>query len=153
MRASEIAAVSSLLCDSYELLASREALSPEQTRFLLAERGSVECVRRESRREQYLVARDLGRIVGMVAVRGAKITKLYVAPDRTGEGIGRLLYRAAEAVARAAGERFLTLHAFPTAVPFYQRMGLSVVAYRNATGALEGLHVALMEKDLNSDAI
>jgi GNAT superfamily N-acetyltransferase len=144
--------VSRLLVASYRLLAEREGLSTEQARFLESERGSLECVRRESRAQDYIVARDSGGIVGVVAVAGDTITKLYVSPERTGEGIGRALYEAAEARVRAEGHARVALGAFPTAVPFYVRMGLSVVGYREAAGELEGLTVALMEKRLSEGA-
>lgn len=152
MTAEDVPRVSELFRDSYTLLGEREGLSPEQTRFLVTERGSLECIRRESQSQRYLVVRDAGRIVGTVAVSGEMITKLYVSPDRTGEGIGRLLYEAAESMIRASGHGRVTLGAFPTAVPFYARMGLAVVGHKRATGALEGVTIALMEKELSPEA-
>lgn len=140
--------VSRLLADSYRLLAGREGLSPKQTEFLVKKRGSLACVRRESRSQEYIVARDTGGIVGVVAVSGDTITKLYVSPERVGRGVGRALYEAAESLIRARGGRRVVLGAFPTAVPFYARMGLSVVGHKEATGGLEGLTIALMEKEL-----
>lgn len=140
--------VSELLRASYTLLGEREGLSPQQTHFLISERGSLECVRRESRSERYYVARDGGSIAGMVAASGDRITKLYVSPNRTGEGIGRSLFEAAEAVIRTEGHTRATLGAFPTAVPFYERMGMSVVGHTAGTGVLEGLTWVLMEKEL-----
>lgn len=148
MDEADAAEVSQLLRSSYEFLGEREGLSEEQTHFLVSQRGSIECVRRESQSQHYLVARDPGGIVGVVAVFGDTITKLYVSPKRTGEGIGRSLYEAAESLIRAEGRARVTLGAFPTAVPFYVRMGLSVVGHKEATGALEGLTVALMQKEL-----
>jgi GNAT superfamily N-acetyltransferase len=140
--------VSELLRASYTVLGEREDLSPQQTHFLISERGSLECVRRESRSERYYVVRDAGGIVGVVSVSGDRITKLYVRPDRTGEGIGRLLFEAAESVVRAEGHTRVTLGAFPMAVPFYERMGMSVVGHKTGTGVLEGITWALMEKEL-----
>jgi predicted N-acetyltransferase YhbS len=109
-------------------------------------------VRRESQSEQYLVARESGRIIGMVAVAGDRITKLYVSPDRTGQGVGRSLYEDAESLIRGSGHRHVKLGAFPTAVPFYERMGLSVVGEWAATGPLAGRKMVLMEKELGSGA-
>jgi ribosomal protein S18 acetylase RimI-like enzyme len=153
MTGADAARVSELLRDSYTLLGQREGLSPEQTRFLVTQRGSLECVRRESQSQLYLVARDDERIVGVVAVSGDTITKLYVSPEQTGQGIGRLLYEAAESVIQADGQSRVVLGAFPTAVPFYTRMGLAVVGHRAATDALEGLSVALMEKELSPEVV
>ena len=144
--------VSELLRQSYTLLGVREGLSRSQTRFLMTERGSLECVRSESQSQRYLVAHDGERIVGMVAVSGDAITKLYVSPSRMGEGIGRSLYGAAESEIRANGHGRVTLGAFPTAVPFYARMGLATVGRRKATGALQGVCISVMEKKLGSEA-
>ena len=152
MRVEDIRSVSELLCDSYRLLASREGLTPEQTEFLVRERGSTDCVRRESQSECYLVARDQDRIVGMVSVSGETITKLYVSPNRIGEGIGRSLYDAGEAAIRADGHGRVSLGAFPSAAAFYARMGLSAVGQKPATGALAGLSIVLMEKRLAPEA-
>jgi GNAT superfamily N-acetyltransferase len=152
MEEGDVPEVSGLLMSSYEFLGKLEGLSADQTRFLISKRGSQECIRRESRNQDYLVARDARGIVGVVAVSGEMITKLYVSPKHTREGIGRCLYEAAESLIQAAGHARVALGAFPSAVPFYRRMGLSVVGHREATGALEGLTVALMEKRLGSMA-
>lgn len=148
MQDADIAEVSRLLVSSYELLSALEGLSVEQTRFLVSERGSEECVGRESRSQDYLVARDWTEILGMVAVSGETITKLYVSPEHQREGIGRSLYEAAESLIRQRGRERVALGAFPSAVPFYRRMGLSVTGHKEATGALKGLSTALMEKRL-----
>jgi GNAT superfamily N-acetyltransferase len=152
MRAAEVEGVSDLLRESYAVLAEREGLTAEQLRYLATERGSVECVRRESTSQRYLVARDGDRLAGMVAVSGDTIIKLYVSPSRLGEGIGRSLYEAAESVIRNAGHDRVALGAFPSAVPFYRRMGLRVIGRRRATGPLRDLTVALMEKRLRPEA-
>ena len=101
MEEANVAEVSRLLVSSYRLLSALERLSPEQTRFLVSKRGSEECVRRESRSQDYLVARDTGAIVGVVAVSGETIAKLYVSPEHQRQGIGRSLYEAAESLIRA----------------------------------------------------
>jgi GNAT superfamily N-acetyltransferase len=149
----DAAEVSDLLRSSYTRLGEHEGLSAEQTRFLVSQRGSLESVRRELQSQRYVVARDAERIVGVVAVSGNKITKLYVSPEHLGEGIGRSLYEAAESVIRADGHMRVTLGAFPTAVPFYTRMGLTVVGHKEAGGVLAGLTVALMQKELTVGAV
>ena len=148
MTQAEVAEVSELLCSSYTLLQEREGLSREQTEFLKSERGSAESIERESQSQCYIVARDASQIVGVVAVSGDMITKLYVSPKHVGIGIGRSLYMAAESEIRAGGHARVTLGAFPTAVAFYRRMGLSVVGQKRPCGALAGLTLAFMEKDL-----
>ena len=148
MSRSDMAQVSELLTASYVWLGEREGLSAEQTDFLVSKRGSLECVRRESRVQLYLVARDGEEIAGVVAVSGDEITKLYVSPVRIGKGIGRMLFEAGERAIRAGGHRRVRLGAFPSAVAFYRRMGLDVAGHKRPAGALAPLTVTLMEKRL-----
>jgi GNAT superfamily N-acetyltransferase len=153
MTQAEVPRVSELLRVSYALLGEREGFSAEQIEYLKEERGSPECVSRESRSQRYLVARDAGLIVGMVAVSGDTITKLYVSPGRLGEGIGRTLYEAAESDIHAHCHTRVSLGAFPSAVGFYGRMGLRLVGHKEASGPLAGVSVALMEKELQPEAV
>ena len=80
------------------------------------------------------------------------IAKLYVSPEHVGQGVGRLLYEAAESLILEHGYSRVWLGAFPTAVPFYEKMGLSVVGEKAATGPLAGRKMMLMEKRLDSGA-
>lgn len=148
MRESEVTEVSRLLSESYAWLGEREGLSPEQTEFLVLHRGSTECVRRESSEQIYLVSHDGDLVVGMAAVSGERIEKLYVRPSHHGMGIGRHLYEQAESIIRAGGYLRVALVAFGSAVPFYERMGLKIVGRKQARGALAGLAMTLMEKPL-----
>lgn len=148
MRQSEIGDVSELLRESYRWLGEREKLPPEQVEFLVSRRGSRETVRRESRAEQYVVADDGTRLNGVVSVAGDRITKLYVRPSSHGTGVGRELYEAAESLIASHGHRRVTLGAFPSAVPFYESMGLRVVGRKRAKGELFGVVITLMEKHL-----
>jgi N-acetylglutamate synthase-like GNAT family acetyltransferase len=150
MREADIADVSELLQECYRWLGKREGFTAPQTDFLLTKRGSPEVVRRESEAQDYMVAEDGGEIVGMVAVSMDTITKLYVRPDLFGTGIGRQLYEAAEALIRSTRQPRVFLGAFPSAVPFYQHMGLEVVGSKVVTGAMAGVVVTLMEKDLKT---
>ena len=102
MRGDEELAVSKLLCDCYRWLAPVEGYTPEQTVALVDERGSVSTVHAESRQQLYLVACEGELIVGMVAVSGNVIAKLYVAPEHHGRGIGTALFDVAESRVRDA---------------------------------------------------
>lgn len=145
----DLLAVSELLSKTYRWLGEREAFTAEQIEFLVSKRGSLECVSRESRIQLYFVASLQGGIVGMVAVSGNTITKLYVSPAHHRRHIGTDLFAAAEAVVRGAGYDRLTLGAFRTAVPFYAAMGMRVTGRNpHGPGPLEGLSVTLMEKEL-----
>jgi GNAT superfamily N-acetyltransferase len=140
--------VSALLGRGYGVVAEREGLSADQEQFLVSERGSIGCLERESQHQDYLVARDRERILGVVAISGDLIAKLYVDPEYHGQGVGRALYDSAERLILASDHDRVRLGAFPTAVPFYQRMGLSPVGEKPATGPLTGRTVVLMEKHL-----
>jgi GNAT superfamily N-acetyltransferase len=146
MTPADLPAVSLLLGRTYAVLAEREGLSREQKQYLVSERGSVECLTRESRDQRYILAWNRAKIVGVVAVSGDLIGKLYVDPDHHRKGVGRLLYETAERSIRGAGHAKVRLAAFPTAIPFYEKMGLAVVGEKAARGPLAGRSVILMEK-------
>jgi len=150
MKNSEVADVSELLCESYAALGKQEGLSADQTHYLCSQRGSEACVRRESACQRYVVAREDRCIIGMVAVAGDTVAKLFVSPNRSRQGVGSSLYKAAESMILEGGHSRVWLGAFPTAVPFYERMGLSVVGERALRGPLAGRRVVLMEKKLDS---
>jgi len=103
MRDSEIAEVSEFLCSSYAALGQTEGLSGDRIHLLRSGRGSEACVRRESRRQVYLVAHESDAIIGMVAVDGETIEKLYASPEHLGRGVGRSLYEAGESLVREWG--------------------------------------------------
>ncbi len=148
MRDSEIDDVSELLRESYAWLGERERFSTKQVEFLVSSRGSTETIERESQAEQYLVLDDGTSLTGMVSVSGDTVTKLYVRPSLSGLGMGRELYEAAESLIAAGGHTRVALGAFSSAVPFYERMGLRAVGQKEATGALAGVVITLMEKPL-----
>lgn len=152
MKEAEVHEVSALLCECYAWLGEREGLSRHQTQFLQSERGSEDSLLRESMTEMYLVAHEGTTPVGLVAVANNVIRKLYVLPSKHGAGIGRALYEAAESQIRSAGHAAVTLGAFPTAVPFYQAMGLRAVGVREPGGVLAGLRITHMEKGLEGGA-
>jgi GNAT superfamily N-acetyltransferase len=122
--------VSSLLCDCYRWLAAVEGYNSQQVDFLVGERGSLRTVRVDSRDQLYLVACRDEVIAGMVAVAENVIAKLYVTPEHHRQGIGTVLFDAAEASARDAGFDRTTLGTTPSAVAFYERRGMWVMGHR-----------------------
>ena len=139
-----------VLCDCYRLLGRVEGLKPEGVEFLLAKRGSLESVRRESADQTFLVAEVEGAVAGMVAIDGSTIAKLYVDPTHHRRGIGAALFRAAEAVVRQGGYDSLSLGSAPSAVGFYRAMGAKIDGQKKVTrGPLAGHNPVLMSKQVD----
>ena len=142
--------VSDLLCACYRWFEDRESFTPDQIEYLISERGSVEHVRDIARDELCLVADKGGRVVGMVAIKGNEIDKLYVDPEYHRQGIGTLLFRAAEDTIKRAGHHDMFLGAMArSAVPFYDRMGMYQDGYKHVqTGAFAGEKALILRKEL-----
>ncbi len=70
-------------------------------------------------------------VVGFCSLRmglgEARIDHLWVRPASWGKGVGRALFRHAEAVARAAGAGVLVIESDPNAEGFYLAMGAARV--------------------------
>ena len=91
--------------------------------------------------EGYIAARDGGETfivaveddvaVGFCSVTTHQIIGLYVAPDHQGQGIGKSLLAAAEAVLIDAGTTFSRIHASVSAVQFYESNGYCVTGQTN----------------------
>ncbi len=153
MTAADEQAVSDLLCACYRWIAEPEGYTAEQVGFLIEERGSLETVQRESREQQYLVTCRGESLLGMVAVSGNLITKLYVDPASHREGIGRALFEAAVEAVRAAGFETVALGTTPATVPFYEALGMRVDGHKDHTsGVFSGRRTMLMEKTLQPKA-
>jgi predicted N-acetyltransferase YhbS len=52
--------------------------------------------------------------------------QVAVREDVQGQGVGRMLVRYSESVAREQGFETMMLHARETAVPFYKRLGYAI---------------------------
>jgi predicted N-acetyltransferase YhbS len=125
MNAADIPEVSDLLKACFRWLAEREHFNARQTAFLVDERSSVETVREESKTRPHLVAREDGVILGVVAVKGNEIARLYVEPRFHRRGIGRVLFDAGINLIREAGHREATVAALvDSAAAFYRSMGM-----------------------------
>lgn len=149
MQTDEIPRVSEILCESYRWLAEKEGYTSEQLDWLLAERGSIQTVTVESQKELYLVSILEKVICGMAAIRENRITKFYVDPSYHRQGIGAVLFQAAEKQILQNGYTELVLGATDTAIPFYRKMGLIEInrePYQN--DIFPGRKVAIMSKKL-----
>jgi GNAT superfamily N-acetyltransferase len=92
------------------------------------------------------VAAD-GGIVGYAALDGVpprgELAALFVDPPAIGQGVGRLLYEHAVALARTLGHHTLTIDADPYAEPFYLAMG-AVRIGATPSGSIPGRELPLM---------
>jgi GNAT superfamily N-acetyltransferase len=101
------------------------------------------------------VAESDGMVVGLlelvpddgVEIQSADVRLIFVEPAHVRSGIGAALWRHAEARARVLGAATLTLDADPYAVPFYERMGMSVVG-ESPSGSIPGRMLPRLEKSL-----
>lgn len=87
------------------------------------------------------VAERAGAVAGLVQVsvagEEAELLKLFVAPERMGEGVGRALYDWARGFATAGGAVRMRIEADPGAVPFYDRLGARRVGFA-PSGSIAG---------------
>ena len=126
MTAEDIPEVSELLQACFRWLAEREGFTPPQTAFLVDERSSIETVREESKTRPHLVARETGAILGVVAIKGNEIARLYVHPRYHRRGVGKALFDAGIALIRDAGHAQATVAALvDSAAAFYRSMGMT----------------------------
>ena len=118
--------VSTLLRTCFNWLADREGFTPAQRAFLTGERSSAETIREESKTRPHLVARDEGGVLlGMAAIRGNGLARLYVEPRFHGLGVGSKLFDAAEVMIRDAGFAEMTVAALvERAAAFYRARGM-----------------------------
>ena len=154
MTANDVPAVCELLCACFRWLSVREKWTPEQLRFMLDVRGSVECVTRDSDSESCLIACDGETIVGFTAADENEITRMYVLPDYHRKGVGTALFTAMERDMAEKGYAYLVATVIgPSAVPFYESMGMEIVRWRRAGAEVfADREVAEVEKRLAGSA-
>ncbi len=96
-------------------------------------------------------AGDGGGILGLLELipegRSTEVRMIFVEPGLVRSGVGRALWRHAEARARVHGAARLALDADPNAVPFYERMGMRIVG-ESPSGSIPGRMLPRMEKEL-----
>lgn len=150
MQTDEIPRVSEILCNCYRWLAEKEGYTQNQLEWLLSNRGSIQTVTTESQKELYLVAVHESAILGMAAIRENRITKFYIDPQCHRQGVGSILFKAAEEQIRQEHSEVI-LGATNTAVPFYQKMGLIQISREPyKTDIFPGRMIAIMSKKLSA---
>ena len=129
MTSADIDEVSALLRHCFNWLADREGFTPAARAFLTGERSSAETVREESKTRPHLVAKDdCGTLLGLAAIRGNELARLYVDPRFHGQRVGCKLFEAAEIMIRDAGFTEMTVAALTeSAATFYRARGMHEV--------------------------
>ena len=139
-------AASRLLERCYRFLGDAEDYTPTQLEELVLLRGSVEALRQQRDEYTFLLAWRGDALVGLVALRGAEITKLYVDPGVHRQGIGTALWRAAADRIGAAGHRELWLVTSGYGIPLYRSLGMVVTGTRQVgRGPLVGRTVTVLQ--------
>jgi GNAT superfamily N-acetyltransferase len=82
----------------------------------------------KSKEYQFFVFEKNHMILGIGALKGNNIQKIYVNPDYQGRGIGAALLRFLEELAVKKGHKELILFAFDNSVTFYKKQGYAIVA-------------------------
>jgi len=145
--------VSRIVCDGYRWLAENEGYTDEQLARLIETRGCEESIRRQSLQYRFLVAVFGSDVLGVAAIEGNELTKLYVDIASHGLGIGSALFRAAERIIADAGYSELSLGSFASSVTFYENMGMIISEHQSCnTGPLAGRQVIVMRKQLGVQA-
>ena len=142
---SDLVRVSVIVCNCYRLLAKHEGLTQEQVVHLLSARGSEEAIQNQRQQQLFLVAVGDNTLMGVASIENNELAKLYVDPESHGRGIGKRLFREAQQFILGNGYSEMFLGAFSSAIPFYERLGMTVSHTKSINrGPLTGLKHAVM---------
>jgi putative acetyltransferase len=97
-----------------------------------------------------IVAEARAQIVGMGALDGHEVARLYVSPDHRGQGIARHIVRSLEEEAQSRDVLHLELDSSMNAVGFYERMGYHRLHRKRWTLERATITNVVMAKDLSS---
>lgn len=134
-----------------ELALRSKALWGYDDAFMAACRAELTVQPDAIRAGEVWVAEEGEALVGLLELiprePDAELRLIFVAPERTGHGIGARLWDHAEVRARALGARAIALDADPNAVGFYRRMGMQIVG-ESPSGSIPGRMLPRMRKAL-----
>jgi GNAT superfamily N-acetyltransferase len=140
-----------VLLASYRWLGSQERWSREQLAAIQDRRASLESIREESLEQTWLLATIHDQVVGVAAIDGNEIARLYVVREHQGAGVGTRLFREAERIIRASGHGKVVLGTTETGRPFYEAMGMAVTGTKPyGLEAFAGRDVIIMTKTIAS---
>jgi len=150
MKPDEAAAASEVMCECYRRIGEKRGYNDEQIAYLVGERGAKKTVEKESKNQTYLVACEGEKVVGVAAVNGNEVAKLFVTPDRHRQGIGSGLFHAAEDVVKRNGyDEMIVGVMFEDAVGFYEKLGMTRFGTKLPDGGVfRGFEVKLLRKKL-----
>ena len=115
-----------------------------QAKALVVSQNDLQAVGADLARAFTLVAVGAEGIEGLGVLDGSEIRRVYVRPERQGQGIGAQLVRALEDEARRRGLAVLELQASLSSVGFYRALGYREgprETHRN--GEAEFIHVRM----------
>jgi ribosomal protein S18 acetylase RimI-like enzyme len=150
MKIEDIIQVSELMCSCYRWLDRENDFSDVQIAFLIAERGSVDRITTDSQSQTYLVACMDNLVLGVVAVNGNEIAKLFVDPAYHRQGIGTKLCNSAQQIITDSGYEDMIVGVMAhSAVGFYEKKGMSKYCEKVLdAGAFSDCKVPIMRKIL-----
>lgn len=148
MMTDDISRVSELMCLCYRWLGKHDKFTDAQVDFLVSERGSMETIKNESSSQIYMVACSNNIVVGMAAIKANEIAKLYVDTNYHRQGIGAMLFNAAEQLIGKNGHKEMIVGVMArSAIGFYEKMGMTLYDTKIVdTGAFAGYQAPLMKK-------
>ncbi len=122
---------------------------PESALEFFRDYHSVANIRSEAASGRTFVLELAGRVVGVGALVGNTIKRVFVDPEFQHRGLGRMLMARLEKEARAAGVRTVELHASLPSKRLYEFLGYRAGARRCEPGAAgEKLYYFPMSKQL-----
>jgi GNAT superfamily N-acetyltransferase len=98
----------------------------------------------KSKKYTILVYTEKNIILGMGAISGNDIKRVFVDPKMHGKGIGRKIMDKLESIAKKKHIKELILHAYENAVPFYKKLGYRKIKPYYYDGP-EGIRVKTIE--------
>ena len=150
MRADEAQEASAVMCACYEEASLLYGYNDAQRQHLVGKRAAAATVAGELSDWTYLVACEGDGIVGVAAVHGSELTRLFVKPGLQGRGIGSKLLLAAEETVRENGCKEITVRVlFSDAIGFYEKHGMTEFKTElKDQGPFKGHEVKLLRKEL-----
>jgi N-acetylglutamate synthase-like GNAT family acetyltransferase len=112
---------SRLICQTIREIEGRY-YSPEIIAIWL-EHNSPSNLKKEADRTEFVVYEEAGMIIGVGAIEETHLKTIYVLPAYQGKGIGRLILKNLEQIAKDNGVKHLELNSTVNALNFYKRMG------------------------------